>query len=783
VSTAARIMHVPRPSRVSAFLSARLGPPVIDRSAVEEVLHRYGLRLVGPSRNLRLGRRSRNVAVATDAGKKVVKLYRPQWSPDTVRNGHSILVRLEELGFPTPRLVRARDGANWTRIDSDLFAIFDFLPGTNYSLHFLLRDDRLQLTATSGRTLARLHRLLKGFVPEGSHHLGFGSHIGPRRRDLAWHTMKVEELKRRSALLTEEAAAALGARLIARADELLEEIALLERDLTNADFPRLIIHGDYGLHNLIFESPEHAVPIDYELSRLDWRLNDLISALVKYRYTGGRYDFESMQTFVRAYTADFPLSIDERRLLPTAWRFYKLQAAVQYWNSFFETRGPLRKLESALDSIGQAEWALDNPQVIRRLSEAAAPRAPGRSRTRTEDARSRLTVMQVTPDLEIGGAQETVRTVAKYLPRTGCPTVVCTFGDGPLRPELEDLGVVVERLPGRRHSVVALPLFLAEMYRRRRDLVNLITRHGVDVVQTQGLGTLDFLVMTLRFGAAVQVWWTIQNANFIVREEHLSRRKWLLGPKRLAHRCLYRLGTKMVDGVIAVSDETERSFRAEIGGERNRIEVVCNAVDVELYPPKIDRVVVRTRMGFGPADHVMTMVGTFKRQKGHRYLVEAMASLNGRREDLRVVFVGDGELMHEVEAQVEESRLAGRVRFLGSRRDVPELLAASDSFVLPSLWEGLPVALVEAMATGLPVIATSVSGTSQAMVDGATGWLVPPGDAAALAHAILDLLADPARAARMGSAARARVESAFSGRGQAEHLAALFRAEAELGAR
>ena len=395
------------------------------------------------------------------------------------------------------------------------------------------------------------------------------------------------------------------------------------------------------------------------------------------------------------------------------------------------------------------------------------------------------TVIQLARNLEIGGAQETVRTLAKYLPRTGCPTVVCTFGDGPLRQEIERLGVPVELLPGRRHGIVALPWFIIEMVRRRRDLLEVLAKHGAGVVQTQGLGTLDFLAMTLRLGGRTQVWWTIQNANFMVRGEHVLRHKWLVGPKRAAHRCLYRIGARIVNGIIAVSDETARSFCEAIGDVADKITVVCNAVDIESYPAKADREEVRIRLGFGSDEHLMTMVGTFKRQKGHRYLVEAATSVVGRWPDLHILLVGGGDLAREIETQVNAAGLSNRVHLLGSRRDVPEILAASDSFVLPSLWEGLPVALVEAMAGGLPVIATSVSGTEQVIVEGVTGLLVPPGDAEALADAMIELLSDPAGAATMAAAGRERVAALFSAQGQAERLTALFRqggpdAEAEV---
>jgi glycosyltransferase involved in cell wall biosynthesis len=386
-----------------------------------------------------------------------------------------------------------------------------------------------------------------------------------------------------------------------------------------------------------------------------------------------------------------------------------------------------------------------------------------------------LTVMQVTPNLEIGGAQETVRNLAKYLPRTGCPTVVCSFGDGPLAAEIEQLGVPVEYLPPRRHSVVAFPLFAAEMLHRRRDLRELVARYRVAVVQTQGLGTLDFLVMTLGVGRTTQVWWTIQNARFLLRAECLPRFRWLLLPKQVAHRILYRLGTRLVNGVVAVSEETRDSFRRSVGEVGDRVTIVWNAVDVERYPAAVDRNALRARLGFRPGDHVMTMVGTFKRQKGHRFLVEAAAAVIPQVPVLHLLLVGDGEEADGVRAQVERLGLGRRIHLLGSRRDVPDLLAASDSFVLPSLWEGLPVALVEAMASELPVIATDVSGTREAMIDGDTGWLVPPGDAAALATAMAALVGDPQRAAEMAAAARARVAQSFSAHRQAQQLSALFR--------
>jgi homoserine kinase type II len=367
-----RVLRLPRPSRITGSVAARFGEPVIEPAAVGEVLARYGLRPLAAPRNLRLGRRNRNMVVATDAGPKVVKVYRPQWTADTVRYGHSILAYLEAQGFPAPRLLRTREGATtWTERDGEIFAVFDFLAGTNYSITYLLRQDRLRLTATAGSTLARLHRCLEGFQPEGAHHLGFRTRTGPRRRPVDWHAATLTDLGRRSEQLADPQARALSRRLVETTPQLLEALVDLERRLANAGFPRVVIHGDYGIHNLLYQADGTATPVDFELSRLDWRINDLISALGKHRYTGGVYDLESMETLLGAYAARLPLTADEVDLLPDAWRLYKLQAAVQYWNSYFETAGPVRKLFSALDSIAQAAWVLEHPGMIRRLSHTA----------------------------------------------------------------------------------------------------------------------------------------------------------------------------------------------------------------------------------------------------------------------------------------------------------------------------------------------------------------------------------------------------------------------------
>lgn len=368
-----RIPRIPRRSRLTNTLAARLDDSVIDDDTLMTVLEGFELSPRSSARNVRLNRRNRNVLVETDRGRKLVKVYRPQWTPDTVECAHSILRQLELLEFPAPRLNRLRDGRDQISTADGIATVFDYVPGNNLSLYYLLRPDRLRLTAESARTLARFHLRLRHFVPGGEHHLGFADADSPPRRDAVWFAETLHNLVDRSKTLQDGKAADLAATLVRSADALSADIEQIQGKLLSHRLPRLVIHGDFGLHNLIFSASRAAVPVDFELARLDWRVNDLISALGKYRFRSGEYDMEAMAVFLRAYRAEFPLSEDEEGLFVDAWHLYKLQSAVQYWLSYFLTDGPARKLESAIDSLDQAARIGENADPIDALMSDPGP--------------------------------------------------------------------------------------------------------------------------------------------------------------------------------------------------------------------------------------------------------------------------------------------------------------------------------------------------------------------------------------------------------------------------
>jgi Ser/Thr protein kinase RdoA (MazF antagonist) len=356
-------IYIPRPARLTAHITSRLRSADIEPGMVRSVLAQYGLELAAPPQNMPNARRNRNLVVHTQAGRQVLKLYRNDWRTDTIDYEHSILQYLAEMYSPAPRLLNTLTGETCVNIGGRNYCMFEFIKGMNYSSTFLFRPHRMKLMRTAGYTLAKLHRDLLGFSPKGSHHLGFISRQEDRLRDVNWHTQKIRELKERSQSLSDP-----NVRLLMEyAEKILTEITDLTEILKDAYLPRTIIHGDFGLHNIIFQGADRAVPMDFELARLEWRLSDLVSCISKLRNRKGDYDMDSVTELITAYQHEFPIGDEEWQWFPQVWKYYKLAKAVQYWSSYFETNGPASKFSLALDAIDQSTWLIDNPSHLDKM--------------------------------------------------------------------------------------------------------------------------------------------------------------------------------------------------------------------------------------------------------------------------------------------------------------------------------------------------------------------------------------------------------------------------------
>jgi glycosyltransferase involved in cell wall biosynthesis len=204
----------------------------------------------------------------------------------------------------------------------------------------------------------------------------------------------------------------------------------------------------------------------------------------------------------------------------------------------------------------------------------------------------------------------------------------------------------------------------------------------------------------------------------------------------------------------AVSEEVRRSMWPRLRADTEVL--VHGIVQADLRPDDGTRERVRTELGVRDGSVVAITVANLRREKDYANLLHAAQAALAREPRLVVLAVGQGPLADEVRELHRQLGLGDRVRLLGYRSDVRDLLAAADLFVLGSAFEGLPVSIMEAMAAGLPVAATAVGGVPEAVVDGETGILVPPRDPAALAEAVVELAGDPGRRSRMGASGRRR---------------------------
>jgi glycosyltransferase involved in cell wall biosynthesis len=216
--------------------------------------------------------------------------------------------------------------------------------------------------------------------------------------------------------------------------------------------------------------------------------------------------------------------------------------------------------------------------------------------------------------------------------------------------------------------------------------------------------------------------------------------------------------------MVAVSESNRRYCIETQRIRAEKLLVIENGIDPgDLSPPvpaEIDR--LRAELGVAGPNFVVTMVGRLHPQKDHDCLLRAVAAVAGDLPSMRVLLIGDGRLRDQIAERIAMLGLGARVQLLGERRDVAALLALSDLFVLPSRWEGMPNAVLEAMSASLPVLATRVDGIVDVVQDGKTGVLVQPGDDRALAAELLAFGRDPARRRALGSAGRRRIELAYS---------------------
>src|SRR2546425_841679 len=334
-----------------------------------------------------------------------------------------------------------------------------------------------------------------------------------------------------------------------------------------------------------------------------------------------------------------------------------------------------------------------------------------------------------------GGAERMLVSLATELQAAGGHNIVIVpaSGEGWLARQLHGTGVHVELFHLDRPFSLAFAGQLEEILRRHR--VALAHSH--------------------EFTMAVYGAWAARRAGVAhVVTMHGSR----YYAERLRRRIAMRVAVELSGAVVAVSQSLARHLSRDLWIRAFRVVTIPNGVRVT----PVARSSLREELQLRSADHLAVAVGNLYPVKGHGYLLDALALLAERFPRLHVAIAGRGELHGPLLDHARTLGLGDRVHLLGLRSDVGNVLAGADVFVLPSLSEGLPLALLEAMLAGRSIVATAVGEVPTALAGGHAGVLVPPGDAPALAGAVARVLSDPAQARRLGEAAALRAAAEYT---------------------
>jgi glycosyltransferase involved in cell wall biosynthesis len=379
-------------------------------------------------------------------------------------------------------------------------------------------------------------------------------------------------------------------------------------------------------------------------------------------------------------------------------------------------------------------------------------------------------VLHVIETLGSGGAERLLHTNLKHLDRARFRSSVVTLRAFPdhWRAPIEALGVPVETLGVRTRR---------DLPRAVGRLRKLLSRRGISLVHTH-LWEANVVGRLAGRVAGIPVVSSIHNPDYepavwkAGRQVHQAKRRFFLTLDR---------GTASLGCVrmIAVSESVRQSAHAHLGFPLERIDVVENPVDLDELrrPAERDRESLLHELGLPPDALLLLNVARLSPQKGLQHAIDALPEILEAHPHAHLLSVGaqdHREWLDDLRRHSAERGVAGHVHFLGPRRDIPDLLRASDLFLFPSLFEGLGLALIEAMAAGCVCVASAVGPIAEIVRDGVDGLLVPPGDDAALARAVLGAMNDARRRRMLGASARETAARRFDPGAAADRLEAIY---------
>jgi len=384
------------------------------------------------------------------------------------------------------------------------------------------------------------------------------------------------------------------------------------------------------------------------------------------------------------------------------------------------------------------------------------------NRAFSSTSKQRLTVAHILHTLNTGGTETQLVRQLQYIDRENFNHIVCAARGGPLEAPLQDMNLSpIIFAPSRR----GLLSYMVRLWR----LMKLLRCYQVDIVHGRvGSGRFLSIVAAALLRIPVR----------IITEGSTQRVTSIPPFAAWGLSILEKFFERhFLTQVIAVSEAAKQAYQNRMKHRCPEIIVLHNgiALDDLKLPEDFQVASKRQELGISPSAFVLINVGRLVAAKAQADLLSAFQIVLRSYPYAHLMIVGQGELRETLQAQTQRLGLQDKVTFTGLRDDVPELLAASDLFVLSSTREGLPNSLLEAMAMSRPAVCTDAGGTKEALVDGETGILVPPRQPERLAIAICELIDDPLRRKQYGQAARKRIETEFDIQVMADKLGATYR--------
>jgi glycosyltransferase involved in cell wall biosynthesis len=364
----------------------------------------------------------------------------------------------------------------------------------------------------------------------------------------------------------------------------------------------------------------------------------------------------------------------------------------------------------------------------------------------------RIRILQAIRQGKIGGGETHVLDLVRHLDRSRFEPIVLSFTDGPMIDRLREMDIRCYVIPTMR----AFDLF------SWGKIKTLLRDEHIDLVHVHGTRAASNLLWASRY-SNIPIIYTIHGWSFHDDQSIFTRKLRTLSERYL---------TKGMDLNISVSESNRQSGKDHFPDFKSVI--VNNGIDLAKFNPELDYQDVRSQLNISKKSLLITFIARMTKQKAPIVMLNAFYKVIQQYAGVQLLMVGEGELRQEAERCAADLGISHRVIFENFRQDIPAILKASDIYCLPSLWEGLPIGLLEAMAMGKAVVATNVDGSKEIIVHGQNGLLVEPGSSIDLSSSLLSLCNDSTKRKQLQNSARDVICQVYSIRHMTGEISSLY---------